>query len=357
MGNCCENALGAVRIEKKILLKIFSLERCCHRMKQIFLTVVICMFSLSSFIHASQCEIIDSGTIVYSEMSRIKIECVTSANADLIIETGEERGRGSFGTVFDAHAYNAREHAATRERVVIKRITLEKKFPEGYEEIEGVFRTSKRNALKEFQRMQELIVFPQLKPFLVKPIAFFVINHNAFIVMEDAGEPLREFFGDLHIDHARFLLLAQKIIDAVNVLHQSDIVHLDLHPGNILLGKNDSIKIIDFGFAKRSGKSVNVVGNRQFRDPHIYKTRTANFTHDHFSVAAIFFEIAFERNLYSLVERQPGEKIKFVPGTKPFKKLVKAYKKFCGERIREADAWQIKILSAVHPQSEDRISL
>ncbi|MFA6548963.1 MAG: serine/threonine-protein kinase [Candidatus Margulisiibacteriota bacterium] len=50
------------------------------------------------------------------------------------------------------------------------------------------------------------------------------------------------------------LLAASQIVEALRYLHQNDIVHRDLKPGNFLLALDGTVKLIDFGIAKKMGQ-------------------------------------------------------------------------------------------------------
>jgi serine/threonine protein kinase len=63
------------------------------------------------------------------------------------------------------------------------------------------------------------------------------------------GQPVRS------PDNTRKLLdLAVQIADGVAAAHAAGFIHRDLKPDNILMKKDGSIKILDFGLAKQSGK-------------------------------------------------------------------------------------------------------
>jgi eukaryotic-like serine/threonine-protein kinase len=72
-----------------------------------------------------------------------------------------------------------------------------------------------------------------------------------FMVMEYvAGKPLNELIrrGRVRLNEA--LQYAVQIADALSAAHEADIVHRDLKPGNIMLGDDDRIRVLDFGLAK-----------------------------------------------------------------------------------------------------------
>jgi tetratricopeptide (TPR) repeat protein len=64
------------------------------------------------------------------------------------------------------------------------------------------------------------------------------------------GVPVTRFCDRESLSLKRRLLLFLKICSAVQHAHQKGIIHRDLKPSNILVGTEDSPKVIDFGLAK-----------------------------------------------------------------------------------------------------------
>ncbi len=72
---------------------------------------------------------------------------------------------------------------------------------------------------------------------------------HPFIAMELIdGEPLLRAMADEPID-ARMQMLAS-ICDAVHHAHQQGVIHLDLKPGNVLVGADRRARVLDFGVAR-----------------------------------------------------------------------------------------------------------
>mmetsp|Transcript_808 Transcript_808/g.739 ORF Transcript_808/g.739 Transcript_808/m.739 type:complete len:333 (+) Transcript_808:94-1092(+) len=60
-----------------------------------------------------------------------------------------------------------------------------------------------------------------------------------------------------------------QLVKGLYYLHNKEIAHLDLKPGNILLGKDYNLKICDFDTAYKSGDKIVSRGTRYYRPPEL----------------------------------------------------------------------------------------
>ncbi len=101
--------------------------------------------------------------------------------------------------------------------------------------------------IKEAQRLAKF-----QHPNIVQVTDTFEENNTAYFVMEflDGGslDDLIRRDGAMSEQKAKALILP--IIDAMDAVHKKDLLHLDIKPANIMLRKNQSPVLIDFGISK-----------------------------------------------------------------------------------------------------------
>lgn len=76
-------------------------------------------------------------------------------------------------------------------------------------------------------------------------------NGRPYFIMEYIdGVPIDQYCRDNNLSIDEILTLFEQVCGAVLYAHQRLVVHRDLKPGNILVGKNGKIKLLDFGISK-----------------------------------------------------------------------------------------------------------
>ncbi len=103
-------------------------------------------------------------------------------------------------------------------------------------------------------------------PNVIKVYDFGKTDDDAFaMVMEFLeGESLADILKrEKRLAPERAVSVAVEIARGLDVAHQLDIVHRDLKPDNVMILKNDRIKVVDFGIAKVAGGG-NLTGTGKF---------------------------------------------------------------------------------------------
>jgi Tol biopolymer transport system component len=126
------------------------------------------------------------------------------------------------------------------------------------------------------------------------------------------GEPMAQILRPGGLPLARILELAVPLADGLAAAHQRGIVHRDLKPGNILVGTDGRVKVLDFGLAKlkendAAGGAENptatapltaegsIVGTAAYMSPEQAEGRGIDHRTDIFSFGVILFEMATGR--------------------------------------------------------------
>ena len=111
-----------------------------------------------------------------------------------------------------------------------------------------IFDKNKEKVIREARILSEIH-----HPNVVNVLEVFKQNNTVYIVMEFiSGHSLKqevEQSGVFTEDKLRPIIY--KIGQALEYIHEKNILHLDIKPSNILITKNNSPKLIDFGISKR----------------------------------------------------------------------------------------------------------
>jgi serine/threonine-protein kinase len=135
-------------------------------------------------------------------------------------------------------------------------------------------------------------------------------NHHTrlYMVMEWVdGRPLRKILaehGKLPADRAIRIVVG--ILQALEYIHSQGVVHRDLKPENIMVCADDSIKLIDFGIAARSGarrltfgKLSSIVGTPTYISPEQAKGKRGEARSDIYAAGVILYEMLTGREPFT----------------------------------------------------------
>ncbi|OLB77083.1 MAG: hypothetical protein AUI14_17195 [Actinobacteria bacterium 13_2_20CM_2_71_6] len=82
-------------------------------------------------------------------------------------------------------------------------------------------------------------------------------GHPYLIMDLVAGRPLAEVLRqEGQLDEARAARIGAEVADALAAAHRAGLVHRDVKPDNIMIGPDGRARVIDFGFAARTGDDV-----------------------------------------------------------------------------------------------------
>ncbi|MCL2577111.1 MAG: serine/threonine-protein kinase [Defluviitaleaceae bacterium] len=153
-------------------------------------------------------------------------------------------------------------------------------------------------------------------PALIHNVSCFNYNGTTYLVMELLeGETLTQYVkknGVIPLDDA--LKIASAILGAVRDIHNVNIIHRDISPDNIIICKDGTVKLIDFGAAK-FGKRDNAQNTERvmkpgYSPPEQYEQveRSGNFT-DIYAVGATFYFMLTSYEPTESTNRKTGDSL------------------------------------------------
>ncbi|SEG24386.1 Serine/threonine protein kinase [Eubacterium ruminantium] len=152
-------------------------------------------------------------------------------------------------------------------------------------------------------------------PNIVHVLTFFEENNTAYIVMEYLdGISLKKYLeannGKLEYGDIDYVFLP--VMEGLKAIHNSNIIHRDLNPSNIMLLNRGGVKIFDFGAAKfsdgESEKTREIVLTPGYAPPEQYQSKSVQgpWT-DVYALAATLYRALTGKTPTESVNRLPEE--------------------------------------------------
>ncbi|KAM3862033.1 serine/threonine-protein kinase 17B [Diretmus argenteus] len=134
-------------------------------------------------------------------------------------------------------------------------------------------------------------------PRVVNLQAAYETDHDIVLMLEYAagGEIFDHCVSEELLPEAQITRLIRQTLEGIHHLHQSNVVHLDLKPQNILLTSPSppgDIKIVDFGLARRLGavgELREILGTPEYVAPEILNYEPITTASDLWSVGVIAY--------------------------------------------------------------------
>lgn len=122
---------------------------------------------------------------------------------------------------------------------------------------------------------------------------------NAFFIVLEyiRGQNFKEAFEDIcSYEYAQKLELMEQVVEGIEYLHKKNIVHRDLKPSNLMLDKNGTVKIIDFGISRLqdtfySDYTLAAFATKNYSSPEQMSGKAITYQSDIYSLGLIFYEI------------------------------------------------------------------
>jgi serine/threonine-protein kinase len=122
-------------------------------------------------------------------------------------------------------------------------------------------------------------------------------DDTAFIFMEFVdGQTLEKILlADTPIDKQLILHILKQSAEALDYAHQRGIVHRDVKPANIMVSRDGTAKIADFGIARTQSQSLTqtgqLLGTPNYMSPEQISGKPVDGRADQYSLAVILYEV------------------------------------------------------------------
>jgi serine/threonine protein kinase len=144
-------------------------------------------------------------------------------------------------------------------------------------------------------------------------------NGNYMLVMNRADMDLRKYLQQNHnqLTWKERIQISINIIVVLHRIHDENIVHKNLHSGNILT-IGDKFFVSDFGFCGPADKPLkSIYGNLPYIAPEVIVGKEKAFKSDIYSVAMLMWEISSGQPPFINYEHNNDLAIKIVNGIRP----------------------------------------
>jgi len=193
----------------------------------------------------------------------------------------EELGRGGMGKVYRVLDKKLREEVALK--LIRPEIAQDKKTVERFQnELKLARKISHRNVGRMYELLEE--------------------KGTHYITMEYvSGQDLKGLIkqsGRLAIPTV--LSIAKQVCEGLGEAHKLSVVHRDLKPSNIMIDKEGSVRIMDFGIARSlkergiTGQGV-MIGTPEYMSPEQVEAREIDNRSDIYSLGIVLFEMTTGR--------------------------------------------------------------
>ena len=128
-----------------------------------------------------------------------------------------------------------------------------------------------------------------------------------FLTMElVTGTTLRDAIPEAGLPLKKFFQVAIHIADALATAHERGVVHRDLKPGNVMIGEDGRVKVLDFGLAKLDSEGAilgeasatqkgHLLGTVSHMSPEQAEGKSVDHRTDIFSLGVILYEMCTGR--------------------------------------------------------------
>ena len=217
------------------------------------------------------------------------------------------RNRYKIETILDSGGFGITYLAEDTE--FCQKVVLKKYCP--LEDRKISYEKGKKDFLREARTLSALSDITAI----VRVLDYFEERGDAYIVMEYVkGHSLRKYIENriesMNFSQAWDFFLP--IIDALEKMHEKNLIHRDINPDNIIVREDETLKLIDFGSAREYASDVTmtaiVKGGYAPPEQYMRKGKQGPWT-DVYSICATIYEMITGVIPESSIERQNKDKL------------------------------------------------
>ena len=205
---------------------------------------------------------------------------------DFVKSFSSEYDKGSYPESFskDFEALECIAHNQNEETLLVKhKKSGALMIAKCYKKDNGELRTNEAKILKKLKH-----------PGLPKYISEYE-NESVLCVVREYidGTPLDRYTSENKLSKTDIIRIGQQLCDVLVYLHNETppIIHRDIKPQNIIIDKNNGVKLIDFGisrmFDETAQKDTTALGTQHFAAPEQYGFSQTNSRTDIFSLGVL----------------------------------------------------------------------
>ncbi len=261
-----------------------------------------------------------------------------------------ELGQGAMGVVYDGFDPMIGRRVALK---TVRRDQLDRA------EVEEILARFKREA-QAAGRLNH--------PNIVQIYEYGEDDGTAFIAMEFVeGRELKDHFdADARFPMAEIVRIMGQLLEALDYSHKNGVVHRDIKPANIILLKDGTVKVADFGIARVESSNLtqagSVLGTPSYMSPEQFMGQTVDGRSDLFSAGVILYQFLTGEKPFTgalttimhkvLKEEPPAPSALNVQVPRPFDALIrKALAKRPDERFQNGREFAIALKMAAAGQA------
>ena len=136
----------------------------------------------------------------------------------------------------------------------------------------------------------------------------FSSHHSLYMLCEPCtGGELYAYMREVNtLEEKPAAFYAACVIAAVEYMHSRDIMYRDLKPENLVIAANGYVKVVDFGFAKRTrSRTYTLCGTPEYLAPELILMKGHSFTVDWWAVGVLLYEMLLGGAPFIWLDHEP----------------------------------------------------